>query len=216
MSLQFGFGATQNEIEHWIKTTESFLQSPHVLQAWLAKLRWLEKQPAGQATAWAISRDDPIVTKPARNSQFYGTLSSTWDIRSLRRNKRRFEIYDNASTTVKVLRTGTGEVVGHWNFDIGTANSPGCHFHAQLPGWDAAGLDVPRFPIPFVLPVDALDFLLGELFQHAWEVQSANRTDAFQRTRMTQMFDWSKRVIEGSHAAWMKLKTAKPAPDFLG
>lgn len=224
MSLRFRFGATQNEIEHFQRLAEPFLISPHVLQAWLAKLRWLEKQRAGTATSWVISRDDPIVTHlspgkyhPGNNGPLtvYGTISSKWDIRSCRNDRRLFEIVDNASTTVSVFRSHLNELIGSWNFDIGTVGSPGCHFHAQMPGLDALGLDVPRLPIPFIIPLDALDFLLGELFQNDWQQQSTKRNDAFQRMRMIEMFEWSKRAIEGSHAAWMQLKRAKPPATLL-
>jgi hypothetical protein len=72
------------------------------------------------------------------------------------------------------------------------------------------------------MPTDAIDFVLGELFQKKWQ----KRADDFvrnhaswgnlQKERLTQMLDWMKeKVAKAEGAPWLALKHAKPPAGLL-
>jgi hypothetical protein len=109
-----------------------------------------------------------------------------------------------------------------WQFEVGAKDSPGCHFHVGLsmdrddppaPKW----LPVPRLPGLLFLPTDALDFLLGELFQVSWRKTVSEDSDASrgwgneQTVRLQRLLTWQTREVNaGSGSAWNRLKHRQP------
>jgi hypothetical protein len=131
---------------------------------------------------------------------------------------------------VSVWRVSAEKVqteVARWCFEVGDDNSPGCHFHVQVKASEEGhlfppSLSVPRLPGMLVTPIDAADFLLGELFQEEWTRHLAKETDNLrrwsrcQRRRLSNVLGWQREeVSRSSGAAWMALKRAKPARDRL-
>jgi len=103
-----------------------------------------------------------------------GTCSWLWELKKV--DSKFVAIAGNASLKVALLEVieENGEDVRsplcEWNFDIGEAGHPGTLVHTQLCSVNQGShlLSVPRFPSVVLAPTDALDFLLGELFQEDW------------------------------------------------
>jgi hypothetical protein len=114
-------------------------------------------------------------------------------------NQTRMRV-DSGSTSIKFFRDGD-QSIKEIHFDIHgekagtTAGHP--VFHAQTIGWVN---DIPRIPIPFVHPVDIIEFALMELFQQQWR---SHRTGTSARSilgafRLDQMFRLERMLT------WMK------------
>jgi hypothetical protein len=166
----------------------------------------------------------------------YGTLSCVWEC--IHRNKaiqrqRSFFLIGEASTHLSIRNSTDNSLLAQWQCEVGDPSSPGCHFHssakqrnedglyseqAPFPSW----LEVPRLPTVCVTPMDALDFLLGELFQDKWWEQVCKSTDARntwskgQSRRFEKLLAWQSRAVrDWSGTAWMSLKRAKPPENLV-
>ncbi len=192
--------------------------------------------------AWETVSHTQIRTKPnegahQKNSKgvnLYGTVDFKWEIRNTSLGKRRkkrhpyaiFQLAGVASTTIKLWRSGNQEahdnggmgcVVGCWNFDVGNHDSPGCHFHVQIPEksepWQYP-IDIPRWPSLLLTPADAVDFVLGELFQQEWRRhrRAANsRWKTTQQQRLEKLATWIQEQIKQADVSpWLHFKSAKP------
>lgn len=180
-------------------------ESSSALGEWLGKLKQF-KQTAikGNRYTWEIPVTRPLKTivsegqyQPdnAGGLRVRGTLSAIWTIEHVGRHTvlgkgdEAFRLVDLGSTLVQILRIIEGEpdgCVAAWRFDIGVANSPGFHFHTQVPTrpdssnavdevYFPLALDVPRFPAILFFPLDGLEFLLGELFHEDWPRYAASQ-----------------------------------------
>jgi hypothetical protein len=217
------------------------------LDEWLQKLRaFRQRSRKGDRMSWEIQLDRPIRTVVSRGQYQFdnlgglnvrGSISAVWAIEhagrhgSLPRNDEAFRLVDLGSTLVKVLRVpdaGDEVCVAAWHFDVGVANSPGHHFHTQISTRPDApneaaeiyfpkALDMPRFPSVLFYPLDALEFLLGELFLADWPKYAVGQNarvgfSDFQTTRL-------KNVVKGWGFApdktlpLLALRTHKPAED---
>jgi len=116
-----------------------------------------------------------------------------------------------------------GEVVASWDFDIGDHQSPGCHFHAKFspPSEEDRVLfkdvDVPRLPSLIFMPTDALEFVIGELWQDEWRKMAASGTKEIEewrrypRDRFERLFAWYSSELRNTRGTpWAQLKCAKP------
>ena len=165
-----------------------------------------------------------------QNISVYGSLSFVWEIMNWDKGKRKqvsFDLVGIASTSIRLL-TETDDLVAHWQFEIGDATSPGCHFHSSANQECAEGLfpdwlKIPRLPGMMVSPMDGLEFLLGELFQSQWEQrisedsQDRNGWAKSQTTRLSKLLTWQDRQVRDNilGTPWMSLKRAKPPIDVL-
>jgi hypothetical protein len=190
----------------------------------------------------------PITTKDSPGKYYpsgggaltvYATISAIWTIQTINppprgfRNRDVFLLNGKASTKVRIFRRDTEEEIAHWNFDIGDTQSPGTHFHVQVLGEDddtifPKALDIPRFPSIVITPMDAVDFLLGELFQYEWNqhVISYSSVNNFatsnwrngQRKRLEVLTSWQQRIISDVRSGnpLNILKSEKPDPSQWG
>ena len=160
----------------------------------------------------------------------YGTLSFEWGIShpdESRRKQLSFDLTGVATTGIRILGT-QDETIAHWQFEIGDAVSPGCHFHASVnqrgedglfPNW----LKIPRLPGLLLSPFDGLEFLLGELFPHRWpqrvSISSAERNGwaKSQSNRMLKILQWQQDMVKKASLGtpWISLKKAKPRVDII-
>lgn len=134
---------------------------------------------------WIVPKDEPIRTIQSTGDYqadgqgahtVLGELSFVWEMEASS-SQGYAVLVDNASISCTVTTVADRLVLAEWNFDIGDAQAPGTLFHVQQK-LGADGLDVPRWHSLVVTPADALDFLLGELFQEEWpKTQSAKTTD---------------------------------------
>ena len=166
----------------------------------------------------------------------YGTLSCEWEIehRDAGRSKQEwFYLVGVATTHLRVCRAENHEPIAQWQSEIGDAKSPGCHFHSGMkqrddrlaysdtppfPHW----LEVPRLPGFCITPMDALDFLLGELFQKEWWERVCKQSDKQRRWgrnqshRLKGLINWQlSQVVNWKGTPWMTLKRAKPPGNLL-
>lgn len=149
---------------------------------------------------WSIPESRPIRTKPTNSYQrghkgglsAQAHLSFVWEIQKSDRHDE-FSIVGLCSTKITLIdvsnRLGGVAKPIAWTFEMGSDDSPGCHFHTQIDwkspisvvldendmeGWPS--LDIPRLPSFLITPGDCLDYVLGELFQDGWP-QRYDETD---------------------------------------
>jgi hypothetical protein len=169
----------------------------------------------------------------------YATLSSIWQVSIPAVNGRTpkkgiqqsyFEVIGKASTRISVFAHrahGAPDELARWRFEIGDSVSPGCHFHAQVLGEDndqifPKSMSVPRLPNMLFTPMDALEFVLAELFQDEWARHVARENDAIrnwagcQKDRLIKLLKWQQdRLEKNSGSPWTSLKAAKPHVHLL-
>lgn len=215
------------------------------LDEWCQKMRAFKQGALrGTRTSWQIPLERPLRTvvsrgqyHPGNNGTFnvIGTVSSIWEIEhvgkhaSVPRNDEVFRLVDDGSTLVKILRIhddSSESCIAAWRFDVGVAASPGFHFHSKVETWPDAPvgqeqiyfprtLDVPRFPSLLFFPLDALEYLLGELFQENWPphaVSEAMRMGffEFQTGRLKNLLkEWG--FVTQSPPPLLTLRRAKPS-----
>jgi hypothetical protein len=232
MSLSLLIGPLSTELQYASDACESFVEDIGPLQNLRSQLDRLRHTPNGRRGILEIPRETPLRTIPSTGNYrpnghgeltVYGTVSCIWDVTVLKVNgKDAISLDGLASTTVRMLDANTNIVVAEWNFDVADAAAPGSHFHMQTPwplqsafhDWPNAksDIDVPRFPILFVLPTDALEFVLGEIFQNAWPKHRARFSNPLQGKRVAQLIQWQLNQLIGSEGSpWLAIKSAKPA-----
>ena len=203
--------------------------------------RWIELQPL---------RTQPTSDyEPASRSggqKVYALVRGIWQVHPVGRKRpgRRIAFVGSASTKVELWPAEClyGEEahkpsrLAMWRIELGThdspgrylspRDSPGCYFHFQILGDDSdppfpKNIPVPRLPSPFVTPMAAVEFVLGELFQDDWQQRTGggrnhhNEWRAIQRERWLGLIRWQKKYLGDDRASpWMNLKAAKP-PDRL-
>lgn len=235
--LEFSFAHMEEEVKNMRATAKAFLDSDGVsyelvIQNWLQALISIRDSACDRPFTWQIPEDSPIKTKvsegsyearrPHRGRPVVGTLCANWEIRaSAERPRQTFRLVGLASTKVQILGVEGSEGLRplvKWQFEVGDHQSPGCHFHVGI----ASALPVPRLPTMLVTPMDALDFLLGELFQTEWRQKVAQESDAVniwarhQKTRLTNLLHWQTEQLEHSEGSpWVFLKHSKPRRDVL-
>lgn len=238
--LEFQYTEMDREITSFMNLASRFItrDSARIADTWARQLKDFRDNNRTQIR-WEIPERTPIRTilsegeyeaKKGKCKSVEGRVSSVWEIHKVmdraKRGKKvsdtRFCLNGLASTKLSIL--SDNEVVMCWTMDIGDARSPGSHFHSQFKSQhpDMSKFPVPRVPSILCTPMDALDFLLGELFQAKWSL-SANKSQSdlglwsrYQRGRMLNLLSWMKTLVESSsHAPWLAIKSGKPRFDLL-
>jgi hypothetical protein len=243
--IHFSISTLRMEVESIGSLAKDFLEleSHQVLASWSADLTAIGNQATTSSFPWTISEDRPLRTKKTEGFEpnrrkvkqsVWGELAFIWELGRVSTNKRKEGAHllclnGKASTKVKIFteKEGAKSMVAQWQIEVGSHDSPGWHFHVGLcqesdeghfPKW----LSVPRVPGLLVAPTDALDFLLGELFQEEWKKTVSN--DLFpnvelgkaQKSRIQGMSKWhSSELASGNGSAWNRLKRGKPSADIF-
>ncbi len=83
-------------------------------------------------------------------------------------------------------------------------------------------VDIPRLPGFLVTPSDAVEFLLGELFQDTWAARARDESPdtriwrGGQKARLAKVMEWQQRLLsEALGSPWIALKVAKPSPQLF-
>lgn len=226
MTLKFRSSALIQELEFVKRASEKYLTNSWVLDDLEAASKRGLKGQVGSTFRWEIPQDKPLRTKTsygdyARDGEgglnVFATLSFIWNMRVVSGGANAVvEPFDLTSTEIKLFKELPGDacsLLAHWNFDVADLASPGCHFHLQVhwPIGSEVSLDVPRVPVPMVLPTDALEFILGELFQTDWpKHRTSHGVNTHQRSRMARMLEWMHEQLSESGAPWLALKALKP------
>jgi len=247
--LFFSFAEMNIEIENMSKLASQFLEENsfyNVVPTWQLDLRNYQASRATTEFSWVIQEANPVRTKPSMGEHrvggggghnVIGELSAIWRIRLIRLSGQKklslpslFSLVGIASTRVRILEmsnAGNQNELARWRFEVGDAQSPGCHFHVQVLGGDGDSLfpktlEVPRLPGILITPMDALEFLLGEIFQDCWRRETSKSCDAMtqwsgcQKKRLTRVLKWQRDHLEtGSGSPWTWLKGRKPEADLL-
>ncbi len=235
--IEFRFAYMEQEIRNIKTMAKRFLDRKgmsyeFVIGQWLQDLINIRYERSPERCSWEIPENQPITTalsegryEPEGRSgglRVLGTLSCKWEIEACGRGPHQtFRLTGLGSTKVTILRagdTGGQSPLAQWQFEVGDPQSPGSHFHVGVP----SDLPVPRLPSILVTPMDALDFLLGELFQTEWRRQVAQESDAVrmwaqhQRRRLTNLLRWQAEQLDHSQGSpWVFLKHSKPHRDVL-
>jgi hypothetical protein len=194
----------------------------------------LEGLRDGMHLAWEVPLDAPLVTEPSDGTYevsgkgshiVTGRLSFLWHLTACG-SPTRVQLTGNATTRIELLDAETSESLGMWRMEIGAPDAPGCCFHVQILGEDAAlpfprSLPVPRFPSLPATPMAALEFLLSELFQTDWRHEVGRSTPAtrdwrgVQRQRWSAFLGWQSAAVQGGTGSPLVSLKAFPPPEVF-
>ncbi len=243
---EFHLESLQHEVEKLSRIAADFIDvsSVRVLPQAAGDLKTFGNSRKIQESCWQIRDQEGLRlrTKPTREFEpgggggydVFGELAFTWGIKltdatrnESRFNRKFFQVTGNASTQIRIKRCEGNATIAQWQFEIGADGSPGCFFHVGIGKTGdelfPASLPVPRIPALLVTPTDALDFLLGELFQLEWprvnSVQGEHTLifGRLQRARIKHMLDWYLKALPApgkSGSAWLGLKRAKSTTEI--
>lgn len=242
---EFYLQSLHHELEKLAKIASGFLDisATRVLRQNAAELRAFGESHSAQERPWRIRDEDHHVLRTRSTRGFeegnsggydvFGELAFNWEVtltdstRNASFKKQCLKVTGNASTQIRIVRCDNHAIIAQWQFEIGASDSPGTFFHVGV--GNAGGelfpnnLPVPRIPALLVTPTDALDFLLGELFQTEWPQANAAENDdtrlfgRLQHARLTHMLRWCLDGLTpraGVGSAWMTLKRTKPRTDL--
>ncbi len=188
----------------------------------------------------------PLCTRPtlgyepgsrSGGSEIYARATGIWEVRSVGRVGPKCEIAftGKASAVIELWpaecqsceQLNGASRLAKWRIELGAHDSPGCYFHFQVLG-DCSHppfpkhIPIPRLPSPFVTPMAAVEFVLGELFQDEWPRKASeaqhhqSRWRAIQRNRWCRLLRWQEHALNaGESSPWMNLKAAKPPDDLF-
>lgn len=181
--------------------------------------------------------------------EIYALIRGLWELRAVGQKgpKRKIAFVGKASAVIelwpesclwKEIHEGC-ERLAMWRIELGADNSPGCYFHTQILGDRdqppfGKAIPIPRLPSPFVTPMAAIEFTLGELFQDKWQEEARHARDpqrrwrSIQRRRWSSLLTWQKDLItrrarspwvesfpSKESSPWNDLKQAKPPNDLF-
>ena len=169
-------------------------------------------------------------------SEIHGCATGIWEVRSVGRAGPKCKIAFTGKASA-VIELGPAESqsceqldcasrLAQWQIELGAHDSPGCYFHFHFGDRShprfPKGIPIPRLPSPFVTPMAAVEFVLGELFQDEWPRKASEarhhqgRWRAIQRQRWGRLLQWQERALNaGESSPWMNLKAAKPPNDLF-
>jgi hypothetical protein len=242
--IHFEFSRLRDEVQCVSRLAKPFLlrDCHHLLSGWESDLVSIASSRTVSQVGWQISEANPLRTKVTRGyepaarqgaHEVWGELSFLWEVRRVsltdRDTKGRICLSGNASTKVRICKQSQGarSVLAQWQIEVGTHDSPGWHFHVGLcgegddlpfPHW----LSVPRVPGLMILPSDAVDFLLGELFQTDWQQTVSKdcyetaKLGRYQSDRINRLGAWHTKALgSGGGSAWNRLKHCKPHEEIF-
>lgn len=241
--LIFSYHDVEMELESAQAAFRSYLDpsSPDIIRGLKEELRQHRSTKSDRTFSWSTRRDAPICTQPTCKGEYepgnkggktlMAKVGFKWEIRSVwsRKNKggrnppQHFCLNGIATVCIDIWDVNKNKSVSCWDFDVATPGSPGCFFHAQVPDKkyiteDLFTCPVPRIPIFIYTPMDALDFILGELFQDGWKYHVAEKKARFihqnqqQKLRFERTFDWLKNTIKTCEvgSVWSHMKSQEP------
>lgn len=149
--------------------------------------------------AWERSR---------KGAERIGTLSFHMTLHKVMEGKvaRCFELGDDTAYHASIEDPKTGERAA-WHFDLASSDGIGAVCHTQFVD------PLPRLPSLVILPTDALEYLLAELFHADWDGIAARQGyrefHPTQRTRVKAFVGWQLGQLETSGSAWAVLRRAR-------
>ena len=157
----------------------------------------------------------PLRTEPTRNYEA-GTRAGGQEIYALIRGKWELQTIGRQGPTRKIAFVGKASAVielwpkdclweemhqqpnrlAMWRIELGAEDAPGCYLHTQILGDRdelpfPKAVPIPRLPSPFITPMAAVEFALGELFQDRWQEEARRTRDPQKRWRSIQQQRWA-------------------------
>lgn len=242
--LQFPYAQLMQETKALRRMTDGLLIDDGPLRNLAQELEQLGAVSADRKYRLKLRaiRTQPTVDyEPGSKSggqEIYALITGIWEVQPVgrRRPGRKIAFAGLASAVVELWPADClnreeykrSQRLGMWRIELGTHDSPGCYFHAQILG-DRSDppfpkrIPIPRLPSPFVTPMAAVEYVLGELFQDEWERKTTGARDhhrdwmAIQRSRWSNLLRWQEQeALNGaSSSPWMNLKAAKPPNDLF-
>lgn len=235
----FNFSSVISEIDSFNEVCKSFIQNRSALINYKQKLKRVRDNYGDEIVSIEITDENPILTKVSDGGyesggggamRVRGKITSVWDIKPVIDEREsghaEFRISGRASTKVSILDEGCDRVC-MWKIEMGVEDSPGTHFHIQVegdnderpfPDW----ISVPRFPSILVTIPDAIDFLLGEIFQESWvkhvseSSPEIDRWRSYQQRRLLSLLEWKAEQVNNTMgSAWIAIKEKKPDPGLF-
>ena len=242
--LSFSFAKMEQEIDNMRLLAKPFLERDSfemVIPDWKTQLTNFKNGYSDKLVRWSIAEAKPIQTiisegeyEPGgrRGKNVFGRISGSWDIQTPQASRRSdakksFILNGLASTVITIWERLDGEPepqkLLHWTVEVGDSAAPGCHFHTQIKcGMEDKPISVPRLPTLLMTPMDALEFLLSELFQDEWGKHVAKENDycknwaSCQRPRLTKLLEWQLQQVKNAGGSpWTYLKKRKPASSLF-
>ena len=229
VGLQFPFDAIVAETITLQKIARQFLcrTTEYVLDDFKSNIESFESKPAGTLDKLRFCRLKTNSTD-LYGPEIYAAFSGIWDVISVSHPKKssmpkNIMFCGIASTKIELYRTGNDKKpIAMWRLELGTHDSPGCYFHAQILGKCKKppfpkSVPIPRLPSLFVTPMAAVEYGIGELFQKEWSRHTARKTgdlhywSRLQQPRLECLLEWYKNSLaDGGSSPWMNLKVKKP------
>lgn len=240
--IEFSYSDMLDDIDRMVFLAEAFLSTDSLdaLKSCGSLLESIRNSRTGRRHFWEIGESWPLVTIESEGAYrsggegsgitVFGQLCFRWEIENPdagRKRQQNFHLVGEATTSLKIFQFDDSQLVAQWQVEAGDASSPGCHFHSGINQYGSSGLfpewlKVPRLPGLLVTPMDALEFLLGELFQDRWPQNVSKESDfrnawaKGQRGRFERILAWKlKSVREATSTPWMALKKQKPELGIL-
>ena len=185
-----------------------------------------------------VTRDYEAGTRTGRQ-ELFGLIRGKWELQPIGRRgpTRKIAFVGKASAVIELWpKDCLGEELQQqpkrlamWRIELGAEDSPGCYFHTQVLGDRDTlpfpkAVPIPRLPSPFVTPMAAVEFALGELFQDRWQEESRRARDpqrrwrSIQKRRWANLLTWQNDLITrraSQSSPWIDLKHAKPPNDLF-
>jgi hypothetical protein len=250
VSLVFEYAALETEMNAFAHSARATASRPQGLdglegiQAAIVRLKDIASVNHKERVPWTQASWAPIQTTVSEGAfmrdgngglHVLAKLTFIWEIRNFgrfhRAGFRRFELAGNASCRIDIVKADApSEVLAMWRFEVASHDGPGCHFHTQVLGDDevTAGVvfphsvDIPRLPGFLITPTDALEFVLGELFQDEWRQRAIDTSPeimvwrSYQQSRLSRVLNWqSKTIVDAIGSPWIALKSERPKPDLI-
>lgn len=242
MTITYAFSECDSELRVISQLAAPFLENGYLLDTFrdqLSQIRY-SKSPG----AWSLPIEQPLRTIPcaggyekpgraAAHAEVHGELSAIWEITPIPPKKKkllpeRFVVSGKASSLIRLAEDISDERVDYvsWRIEIGDEASPGVFFHIQI-GEDREGpyhqpLPVPRLAAAPSTPMQALEYLLLEIFQDRWperlkeEPERVNAWRNIQKPRLARFYAWQQEILlrrVGSPIS--DLKHEKPRTDLF-
>ncbi|MCG8419161.1 MAG: hypothetical protein MJE77_14600 [Proteobacteria bacterium] len=247
--LRFSYKDTHDELHALSRLVARFLtrESSAIIGEATTNLAGQSSKATDRAWKWEIKIERPLRTKPSKSYQrdgkgalnIHACISFKWPIQNVwlgKKAKKKRDPYTHfqlaGSATTRIELVNGEDPVAMWRFEIGDDAAPGCHFHVQvlqderyecLCRMFPKALDVPRLPTFLITPMDAIQFVIAELFQDEWPGHVDKQREVDRNTcrnqqlrRFHRLFDWQlKEMKKSTRPPWTVLKLAQPEPDLI-
>lgn len=234
--LLFRYGEMKRQVRSFGAVAAEFLERGESAKVdTLASQLDYVKSSKSAIFPWGWDLESPLRTEPSLGNYevsgkghydwVYAEISAIWEI--AHEDSTHFRLHGNASILIRLrdLENENAVDLARWRLEIGSHDAPGAIFHAHILADDRQpnppfpkALSVPRFPSFPMTPMAAVEFVLGELFQHLWVDHLRKTSGPFGMWRSSQkdllgnFLNWQQGTVErdSGTSPLMALKIERP------